>query len=203
MKHMKDRREGAKQPERFDPQKSAQLDDPARFDYLPPQELFALLDAPQGAVVIDFGTGTGTYALQWAQARPDLTVIALDEQPQMLALVNKKLSASPTPNVRPCLADAQGLTALRARAARILALNVLHEMGDDAIRRLAALLASDGQVVFIDWNAAIERPVGPPRDHVHTPAEAGDRLKALGLDVLREQLFRYHYALVCQRRSPG
>ena len=196
---MDDQRAGAKQPERFDHQKAAQLDDPARFDYLPPGEVFALLDAPKSVVVVDFGAGTGTYALKLAQARPDLAVIALDEQPRMLELIREKLSASPAPNLRPLLADEKGLAGLRACAARILALNVLHEMGDDALRRLAALLAPDGRVVFIDWNAEVERPVGPPREHVHTPAEAIGRLATFGLRVVRDKLFQYHYALICEK----
>jgi ubiquinone/menaquinone biosynthesis C-methylase UbiE len=199
MKNMGDAREGAKQPERFDPQKAIRLDDPARFEYLPPQELFSLLDAPPGAVVVDFGTGTGTYALLWAKARPDLSVIALDELPPMLDLLRKKLSSDPVANVKPCLSDGNGLDCLRESAARILALNVLHEMGDGAIRQLADLLTPEGQVVFVDWNAGVKRPVGPPREHVHTPAEASARLKAIGLDVMRERIFRYHYALTCKK----
>jgi precorrin-6B methylase 2 len=31
--------------------------------------------------VIDFGAGTGTIAVELARRRPDLEVIALDEQP--------------------------------------------------------------------------------------------------------------------------
>ena len=197
---MRDKRVGAKQPERFDHHKAAQLDDPARFDYLPPGEVFALLDAPKSVVVVDFGAGTGTYALKLAQARPDLAIIALDEQPRMLEFIRKKLSASPVPNLRPVLADEKGLAGLRECAARVLALNVLHEMGDDAIRRLAALLAPHGQVLFIDWNA-IERPVGPPREHVFTPAEAIHRLGTFGLRVIGEKPFRYHYALICKRSA--
>jgi len=194
---MPDEREGAKQPGRFDPRKAAMLDDPERFGYLPPAELFALLDAPPGAVVLDFGAGTGTYALLWAQARPDLTVVAWDEQPRMLALLEKKLSAQPAPNVRPCLAEERNLAAWQSRAARILALNVLHELGDAALGQLRLLLAPGGQVAFVDWDAEVERPVGPPREHVLAAAEARDRVQRLGFRVLRQQRFRYQYALVC------
>ena len=197
---MENSRDGAKQPERFDPGRAAQLDDPARFDYLPPAELFALLDAPKGGVVVDFGAGTGAYAIKLAQARPDLDILALDEQPQMLELLKKKLSLNPAPNIRPILADGKSLDALQGGADRILAVNVLHEVGDTPLRQMADLLNPQGNILFVDWNGAIERPVGPPRDHVLTPDEAARRVRVLGMEVLTSRSFRYHYALVCGLR---
>src|SRR5579863_10143435 len=52
-------RHGARQPRRFDPKRAARLNDPTRLAYLPPDRIFALLAAPQGGRVADFGTGTG------------------------------------------------------------------------------------------------------------------------------------------------
>jgi trans-aconitate methyltransferase len=54
-----DDRHGAKQPHRFDPARAAALDDDAREAWLPAEDLFALLDAPEHARVLDFGAGTG------------------------------------------------------------------------------------------------------------------------------------------------
>jgi len=59
-------RHGARQPERFDPARAALLDDPARFEYLPPDEVFTMLAAPTGGRVVDFGAGTGAYAIELA-----------------------------------------------------------------------------------------------------------------------------------------
>lgn len=194
-------RAGARQPERFDPEKAIRLDDPARFEYLPPGELYGLLDAPRGATVVDFGTGTGTYAIPLALARPDLSIIALDEQAKMLELLKKKLSTRPAPNVKTSLADAAALAGLRGRADRVLAVNVLHELGDAALGALAGLLSHDGKVLFVDWNGAVERPAGPPKDHVYTPEAAGERLSALGFEVLERKPLRWHYALACRSRQ--
>lgn len=190
-----DDRHGAKQPERFDPKKGALLDDPARLDYLPAEDVAVLLDAPRGALVADFGTGTGLYAIELARARPDLTIAAIDEQEAMLALLRAKLSRKAVPNVRPVLSGTPEAAALSGRVDRVFALNVLHELGDAALAEVASLLVPDGKVLFVDWNADVDRPVGPPRDHVLSPAEAVSRLENFGWSVAPKNPFRYHYAL--------
>ncbi len=190
-------RHGAKQPERFDPARAAMLDDPMRFRHLPPADVTQMLAAPQGACVIDFGTGTGTYAIELATRRPDLQVIALDEQPEMLDLLRAKPAAAALKNLRPVLTDA--LPELQGKADRVLAINVLHELGDDALRGLVALLKPEGRALFIDWRADVERPAGPPRDHVYEVAGARKRVEGFGLAIEHQQLLRYHYVLLARR----
>jgi 2-polyprenyl-3-methyl-5-hydroxy-6-metoxy-1,4-benzoquinol methylase len=194
--HGGDDRHGARQPERFDPARASLLDDPARFEYLPPDEVFRLLAAPTGGRVVDFGTGTGAYAIELAQRRPDVEVIALDEQQQMLELLRAKPAAKALANLRSV--HTAEIARLRGTADRVLALNVLHEVGDEPLRTMAALLKPDGIVLAIDWNAGVERPVGPPRDHVYTAAEARERLERVGLRIAGERMFKYHYALIAR-----
>lgn len=195
-KHSHDRH-GAKQPERFDPARALLLDDPSRLDYLPLAQICGFLAAPRGARVVDFGTGTGTFAIGLARQRPDLEVVALDEQPEMLQMLRAKPAAR-LANLKPVLTD--GLAGLRGTADRVLALNVLHELGDDALRGLVGLLAPEGRALFVDWNAEVERPVGPPRDHVYTVAEARARLERADLIVEAEHALRYHFVLTARRR---
>ncbi len=187
-----DDRKGARQAERFNPERASQLDDPSRFEYLAPSAVANLLDVPLGGALADFGTGTGTYALELAQLRPDVTVYALDELPEMLERLRSKLSAAALLNLKPMLAPEAA--ELIGRMDRVLALNVLHELGDEALQQLAGLLKPDSFALFIDWNAAVERPVGPPTDHVYTPSEAKSRLEGLGWTILLERTFPYHYA---------
>ncbi len=192
-------RHGAKQPHRFDPTKAGLLDDRARFEALPPAEIAALLDAPGGGLVVDFGTGTGSYAIELAAARPDVTVVALDEQRPMLDRLEAKLAVRPLANVKPLLAGPDASRELAGRADRVLAVNVLHELGDAALAQLAALLGPDGRALFVDWNADVERTMGPPRDHVYSPAAAAERLARFGFTEESRRLFREHYALVCRK----
>lgn len=189
-------RHGARQPDRFDPARAAVLDDTARFAYVPPERLLDELALPASATLVDFGSGTGLYAIALAQRRPDLRILALDEQPAMLEHLRAAIARAGVPNVEPV--DPAALGAVRERAHGVLALNVLHELGDAALADLKRLLAPNGSALFVDWNAAVERPVGPPRDHVYDPQEAARRLEGAGFVVDAREPLPYHFVLAAR-----
>ena len=190
-------RHGAKQPKRFDPGRAAILDDPERFDYVPPDTLLAELAPAPSATLVDFGAGTGLYAIALAQRRPDLRIIALDEQPAMLDHVRAAIERAGATNVE--AVDPAALTTLRGAVSAVLALNVLHEAGDAALAELRALLAPNGTALFVDWNADVERPVGPPRDHVYNTEDAARRLEQAGFSVEVRPALPYHFVLAARR----
>jgi len=189
-----DERHGARQPHRFDPARAAKLDDPARLEWVPPQEVLRLLDAPEAGLVVDFGAGTGMYAAALARLRPDLRVLALDEQQPMLERLAARAANEGLANLEPTAPDA--LEEVRGRVDRVLALNVLHELGDDALAALVALLRPDGAALVIDWNAAVERPAGPRREHVYAPSEARERLARVGVPTSADAAFPFHHAFL-------
>jgi len=189
-----DNRHGARQPQRFNPERASRLDDPARFEYLPPREVERMLGIPAGGTLLDFGTGTGTYAIELARLRPDVEVIAFDEQPDMLNLLRAKPAARELTNLKPVSLDQ--IASCQGTIDRVLALNVLHELGDTALRSVKGLLRPDGLALFIDWNAEVERPSGPPADHVYSPAESRQRLEQMGFKIQGEKLFPFHYSIL-------
>jgi SAM-dependent methyltransferase len=193
-----DDRHGAKQPDRFDPARASILDDAGRFAYVPPGALLEVLAPPPSSTLLDFGAGTGLYAVELARLRPDLRILALDEQPPMLERLRAAIAQAGVPNV--AAIEPPALAALRGGVERILALNVLHEVGDDALRVLRELLAPGGAALFVDWNADVDRPFGPPRDHVYGPREAERRLAEAGFAVVGRSAFAYHYALLTESR---
>ena len=175
---------------RFDASRAARLDDPARFSYLAPDALVAFVDAPPNAVVLDFGTGTGTYAIEFAQRRPDCTLLGLDNQPEMLDLLHAKPAGH---LIR--TGGEELLAEFAGRVDRVFSINVLHELEDDHLRALFAVLAPSGRAAIIDWNAEVERPSGPPRESIYGPRAATDYLAVLGFHVERTTLFPYQYGL--------
>ena len=189
---MIDDRQGAKQVHRFDPARAYLLDDETRETWLPASELFTLLDAPEHSRVVDFGAGTGHHTFKLAAARQDLRIFAVDEQVPMLDVLRERKAAFRAYNVEvidaPEFAEMENVDA-------ILAVNVLHELGEAALESLVAALDERGVALFADWNGGVERPVGPPRDHVYTLAEAKKRLANAGFIVHFERVMPYHYVL--------
>lgn len=191
-----ERRHGAKQPQIFSHERAAVLDDDEREGWFARDDVVALIDAGRDATVVDFGTGTGRYAIALAQRRPDVRLLAYDVQPEMLAIVNARITESRLANLSTCseLDDEAGDI--------VFAANVLHEIGDVEITALANATKRSGFALVVDWDASIERPTGPPADHVHTVAEARERLLRNGfasVERVEAPQFPYHYVLRARR----
>ncbi|HXF33453.1 MAG TPA: class I SAM-dependent methyltransferase [Candidatus Acidoferrales bacterium] len=185
-----------KEPYKFDPANASRLENPERLKWLPPQQLAELLDIPLNATVVDFGTGTGALVIPIAKSRLDSTFYALDEQASMLEILHAKLDAQLLSNVVPI--DPEHVTALEGTIDRVLAVNVLHELKDDEMRSLGALLRPQGYALVVDWNSLVERPAGPPAKKCYSPAEAAERLSTLGFKVQAVGSFPYHHAFVAR-----
>lgn len=177
------------------------LDDPEREGWLPTAAIVELLNVASGSRVLDFGAGTGRYGVAFAQARPDVCVVAYDVQPEMLDIVRRRTADLGLENF-----SAAGWAETQARAPydRIFALNVLHEIDDGTLCSLAPLLAPQGDVLIFDWDATIDRPTGPPAEHAHSPAEGWDRIDRSGLgciERIRDARFPYHFIVRAGRRT--
>ena len=60
------------------------------------------------------------------------------------------------------------------------------------------------RVLIFDWDAAIDRPTGPPAEHAHSPAEGWDRIARSGLrpiERIRDARFPYHFIVRAARRT--
>ena len=154
--------------EKFDPAKAGKLESPDRLIELPPAKLVESLQLTGAETVVDFGAGTGMYSLPLAEAVPLGRVYAVDELPEMLDRLRAKLEARPPAgNVEPVL-SVDGRVPLEDGAAqRMLIVNVLHHVDDDprALPEIFRLLAPGGRLVAAEF-AQMDRPVGPPNDHV-------------------------------------
>jgi SAM-dependent methyltransferase len=184
-----------RQPKPFDPRKAALLDDPARERWLPSNAVVALLRPRGGERILDYGTGTARYAIALARRHPEAEVVAYDVSEEMLALARTRVRDAGLQNV--AVAGPESGELHPRWFDRILAMNVLHEIGMEDLRRLGTLLRIGGFALVIDWDATVARDVGPPAEHVYSPGEALERLREAGFTVetVAEPAFPYHYVV--------
>lgn len=190
---------GRKQPHPFDPAKAARLDDPEREQWLPAEDLLALLEIRDGMRLLDYGTGTGRYAIALARRYPQSNVTAFDIQEPMLDIVRSRIAEQHLSNVQ--TAGPAETDLAEASFDRVLAVHILHEIDDEHLQHIRSLLAPGGSVLLVDWEQTVQRDVGPPAEHVHTVHEALSRLRRSGFtaEVFEAPAFPYHYAIRASR----
>lgn len=168
--------------EKFDAQHADKLENPERLIELPPAGLAELLRLTGAETVVDFGAGTGMYAIPLAAAVPAGRVLAVDEQPELLGRLRAKLASHPGARVEPVLSEGGRVPLDDGVADRVLIVNVLHHVDDDpvALTEIWRLLAPGGLLVAAEF-ARMDRPVGPPNDHVLSLARVRALLTGTGL----------------------
>jgi ubiquinone/menaquinone biosynthesis C-methylase UbiE len=201
-------REGTTVAEKFDPAKWERLENPDRLKELPPAVVLELLAVDGSETVVDFGAGTGMYTIPIAEAMTTGTVVAIDELDELLERLAAKLTQPGHEALRDriwLVRPERGRLPLQdGSAQRVLALNVLHHISDDptALAEIVRVLAPGGRLVVIDFGD-IERPVGPPRDHVLSHDELRAVVAGMGLREIAfhepGELVVYHVVVVAEK----
>jgi ubiquinone/menaquinone biosynthesis C-methylase UbiE len=194
--------------EKFDPKKADKLENPERLVELPPAKLVELLRVTGAETVVDFGAGTGMFSIPLAAAVPLGRVLAVDEQPELLDRLRAKLAAHhETTNVEIVLSEGGRTPLDDAVAGRMLIVNVLHHVDDDpdALTEIGRLLAPGGLLVAAEF-AQMDRPVGPPNDHVLPLDQVRALLAGIGLTELAlyapGSVGLYHNVIVAEKPLP-
>lgn len=190
---------------KFDPAKTARLDDPARLDDLRPAAMWEALGNPTGIRgIADIGAGTGLFSEQFAVLAPDAVVYALDTQQGMLDwIAEKRASLVQSGRIVPVLSTESGLP-LEDGSVDIAALiNMHHELDDpDAMyREVLRVLRPGGHALVIDWTNR-ETPHGPPLAMRSSAEEIAAVLEKAGFsDVASREMLPYHSLLTGRKTA--
>lgn len=193
--------------EKFDPAHWEKLEDPQRLVELPPAAIADLLNLTGDETLVDFGAGTGAFTIPLAERLPCGKVLAVDASSELLGRLYQKL-ADLDPDVRARIAPVltkDGRVPLQDGIAdRLLAINVAHHVHDEpeVLATMSRLLRPGGRLVVIDFGH-IDRPVGPPKDHVLPHDRLRELVRSMGVRecAVHEpgDLFDYHIAVVAEK----
>ena len=177
----------------------AALDDPARDAYQKPEEVVTALALREGQVVADIGSGTGYFALRFADAVGESgTVYAVDVSPDMVRHLNRRVRDEGVTNVVTILADPDDPLLRDASVDRFVIVDTWHHIEDQAgyMEKMRRMLRSGGQVIHIDFKAG-DLPVGPPPGHKIAREDVVTQMEGAGYRLTAEHDFLpYQYFLV-------
>ncbi len=181
----------------------ARLEDPERIAWQKPDEVVAALALRPGAVACDLGAGPGVFAIRLGRAvGPEGRVHAIDVEPRMIELLERRAREAGVANVHPIRAAGGGEAELPPEPCDvILTVNTFHHFRDapGTLRRLATRLTASGRLAVVDFHAG-ELPVGPPPDRKISREDFLAAAAAAGLEVADEKTFLPYQYFVLLRR---
>lgn len=184
---------------KFDPARAPLLDSAERDAFLPDGTLVDLLELTGTETVLDYGAGSGRVALAAAGRLGDGKVIAVDESPEMLALLRERVADAV--NIEVVAIHDNAVPLDDESVDRILAINVLHEVrGENALAEMHRLLSPTGLLLVADWDRERPSPPGPPAHLRYSRSEAAEECAAAGFEVQPiDAELPYHFVLSARR----
>jgi len=168
----------------FDVKRASKLDSEGRIKELRLHEFLKdVARVTEGMVCIDFGSGTGTFALPMARCVGDNgKVYAVDSSAEMLGHIRAK---NPPLNLVLVQRDV-AQTGLDDQIADICLLAfILHEVKqpDNLIAEAFRLLKPGGRLLVVEWKADLESP-GPPKSRRITRGQIEQLFGQAGLSLV-------------------
>jgi precorrin-6B methylase 2 len=132
------------------------LERPEREKEEDPAKLLAALDLKPGMVVADVGAGSGYHSFRMAKLVGDAgKVLAVDVQPEMLTLIERRAKREKVANVVPVKGEEADPKLPAGGVDLILMVDVYHEFSKpyEMGERLVAALKPGGRLVFVEFRA--------------------------------------------------
>ncbi len=157
-----------------------------------PSRAIQLLGLKAGMTVADIGAGSGYYALRMAElVGPSGKIYANDIQPEMLAILKKRMRDTKAVNVEPVLGTESDPKLPAGCCDVLLMVDVYHELSHprEMLAKLRVAMKSGGRLILLEYRK--EDPYVPIRpEHKMSVKEAKMEVEAEGfvLDKTIEEL---------------
>jgi len=164
------------------------FDDPKRDAWQKPHEVIQALALKPDAVIADIGSGTGYFAVRFANMVPQGRVYGVDIEPDMIKYLGERAKREKRDNVT-AIAGAPDDPHLPEKADLVLMVDVFHHVDEREryFRKLRASLKPGGRIAIIDFR--LDSPEGPPPAARVAPERVLAELKAAGYALARQHGF--------------
>jgi ubiquinone/menaquinone biosynthesis C-methylase UbiE len=135
------------------------------------------------STIVDLGAGTGYFSLPMAKRAPDGRVLAVDIQPEMLAIIESRSDEANVDNIERVLATETDPNLPESEVDLVLIVDAYHEFSHprEVMQAIARSLRKDGRVYLIEYRG--EDPDVPIKPlHKMTQKQAKKELAAAGLE---------------------
>ena len=159
------------------------LERPGREAEERPAVLIESLGLRPDDVVADIGAGTGYFTFRLARAVPNGRVLAVDIQPEMLALLEAGEAERGLTNVEPVLGEVDNPNLPAGAVDLVLMVDAYHEFSHPAEMMAGVVegLRPGGRVALVEYRG--EDPTVPIKPlHKMTEAQAIKEMRAAGLE---------------------
>ena len=139
-------------------------------------------------VVVDLGAGTGFFTLPLARVVAQGKVLAVDLQPEMLAMIRRRVGAAKLTNIETVLASEADPHLPRDSVDLVLLVDAYHEFSypREVMQHVVAALKPQGRVALVEYRG--EDPNVPIRRlHKMTERQARLEMAAVGLRWIRTE----------------
>lgn len=161
------------------------LERPEREVEEKPEHVLDVLAIAPGSVVADVGAGSGYFTERLSRrVGPTGKVIATDLQPEMLALVKKRMGTKGLSNIEPRLATETDASLPEGAVDLVLMVDVYHELPrpKETLAQVKRALRKNGRLALVEYRA--EDPNVPiKKEHEMTLPQIEAELGASGFGV--------------------
>jgi SAM-dependent methyltransferase len=142
------------------------------------------------SVVVDLGAGTGYFSIPMAKRATNGRVLAVDLQPEMLAIIETRQQEEGLENIEGVLATETDPNLPASSVDLVLIVDAYHEFAFplEVMQQVAASLKPEGRLYLIEYRG--EDPSVPIKPlHKMTESQAKREMKAAGLSWVETQSF--------------
>ncbi len=146
------------------------------------------LNLNPGDVVADIGAGTGYFSFRMSKAVPNGKILAVDIQPEMIALLNENKQKRKATNVSSVLGSITDPKLPARGVDLVLIVDAYHEFSNprEMMEQIARSLKPGGRVALVEYRA--EDPTVPIKPlHRMSLQQASKEMNAAGLVLLENK----------------